>query len=260
MPELSATSLTASPEAWLVPLSGHPFDLEDLRIYLDQNVAQVVKRSGEYFLLLPASVAGSNYQKVNEYSRIYIAQINGAMRVLIASYRPVELARSAYLCLNQSGEIIRQILPYGVAEERNKSFQLTALVGDAPAEGLRKGLATRLLAKAANRPVALDALTIIGRSQPTWAELYIVYELVESSSKGQMFVAGWISKAEGTLFTRTANSYDILGTTGRHGKQTNTAPKTPMSYPDALQLIRTLVGRWFDSLQTTEVGESTYES
>ena len=53
-----------------------------------------------------------------------------------------------------------------------------------------------------------QALAIIGKQHPTWSELYVAFEIVQSDVGGSMFDSGWITKADANLFTQNANNHD----------------------------------------------------
>jgi len=92
-----------------------------------------------------------------------------------------------------------------------------------------------------------DALVILGRSSPSWSELYVVYELVQSNDGSRMKQEEWISHSDEKLFTRTVNSHISLRTEARHGKDTATPPLAPMEKSKAINLMKSLVRLWFKS-------------
>lgn len=235
---------TGKTNAWIVPLKGHAFDMENLPIYLHDSPVYIQKREEDYFLVLPTSVAGPTYEDVRRLAYQHLDLINGAASVLQNSFRPLEIVDGPYFGIDAKGNRTHTIVTLGTAEIRCKTGNLTALVNGVPQPDLRAGQATRLLHAAATSSAASDALVIVGRLMPSWSELYLVYELVESNVGGLMYIEGWIGRTEGNLFTRTANSYTALGRAGRHGKDRGTPPAIPMPHQTAINLVRSLVLSW----------------
>lgn len=229
---------------WQVPLEGHIFDLAELPVYMEGSPVSVVRAGAEFRLALPVAIAGSSYGRVLEIAAAFVELINGAGSVLIDSYRPVALAKGAYFGVDESGAVVSTIIPLGTAEERCKASHVTVLVNGVAQPDIRQGKIARFIENARQSVAAKDALALVGRPSLTWSELYLVYELVEANVGGRMYSDGWIPRAEGKRFTRTANSYTALGRASRHGKEKFQPPGQPMTQREAEQLMRTLVGVW----------------
>ncbi len=231
--------------SWTVPLKGHAFDIEDLPLYLDGSPVTVIKRADKYFLLLSSEVAGVSHEQVLETAARYLGLINGAASLLINGFKPIELERGVFHGIDANGEITQTVVPVGAAEIRCKLGHATISIDGVPQSDDRTGLMSLYLNDATADQAKADALAILGRSTPSWSELYLAFELVEANTGGEMYSAGWISRAEATLFTRTANSYTALGPSGRHGKDRGDPPNVPMKKETALALVRSLVASWF---------------
>lgn len=231
--------------SWIAPLQGHAFDIEDLPIYLDGSSVTVVKRSEKHFLQLSASVAGTSYEQVSEFAERFLALINGAGRILIHGYRPIELEGGSFYGIDENGNVAHTVIQVGTAEMRCKPGHATIEIGGVAQPDKRKGSMNVFLKYATQDQAKADALAILGRLSPSWSELYLVYELVEANVGSRMFTDGWIGRKEAKLFKRTANSYTALGKAGRHGKDRGDPPDEPMQQQDALVLMRTLVAAWF---------------
>ncbi|WP_411868677.1 hypothetical protein [Vulcanococcus limneticus] len=227
-----------------MPVKEHIFDIEDLPVYLSGSPVTVTKRGEVYYLLLSAEVAGESHESVPEIANRYIALINGAARLLINGYRPIELECEAFLGLDEDGENTQTVIPLGTTEIRCKLGHLTFSIGGVPKPDDRTGLMSSFLKDATCNQAKADALIILGRSSPGWSELYLAFELVEANVGARMFTAGWIRKNDARLFTRTANSYTALGSSGRHGRDRGSPPSEPMEKKAALELVRSLVASW----------------
>lgn len=239
--------------AWVLPLKGHVFDLEDLPIYLDGSPVTVVKRQEGYFLQISTSVAVPSYERVVELANDFLGLINGAASVLLHGHRPIELEGGAYYGIDAQGEIAHTVIQVGTAEARCEAGHMTVVVGGVPQQDHRKGQMASLVSEATRNRAKADALALVGRPSPSWSELYLIFELVEANVGGRMYSEGWIGKTEAKLFGRTANSYTALGRAGRHGKDRGDPPAQPMQQADASLLMRNLVLAW---LKHTELGAS----
>lgn len=235
---------TRTVTAWIVPLKGHAFDLEDLPLYLDASPVSVVRRGTDYFLYLSTDVAGPTHERVSDLALDYVGLINGAASVLMAAYRPVELDGGAFYGIDAEGQIAHTVVSVGTAELRCKAGHVGVLISGVAQPDPRKGSMGQLLREAAMHPAKADALTIVGRPMPNWSELYLVFELVEANEGSRMYAESWITRSEANLFSRTANSYTALGRAGRHGKDRGDPPRVPMQQREAITLMRSLVAKW----------------
>jgi hypothetical protein len=211
----------------------------------------VVKRGDKYFLQLSTSVAGTTYERVGELAADFLALVNGAASVLIHGYRPIELEGGAFNGIDENGEIAHTVIQVGTAEMRCKAGQVTIAINGVAQPDQRKGSMSPILREALHNRAKADALMLVGRSFPSWSELYLVFELVEANVGRRMFTEGWIGQTDATLFTRTANSYTALGTAGRHGKDRGDPPAAPMQQQAAVTLMRSLVAAWLRDSSAT---------
>jgi hypothetical protein len=139
------------------------------------------------------------------------------------------------------------------AEIRMKAHSARVELGGHVQPDPAEGLAVPLIQAASVSPRARDALVIVGRQDPTWSELYLLFELVQGDVGGRMHDQGWISKADADRFTHTANSYSVLRSAGRHGKDPGRPPPAnPMPHAFAADLIRQLVLSWLRSVAGSE--------
>lgn len=246
--------------AWIVPLKGHAFDLEDLPVYLDGSPVTVVKRGASHYLQISTSVVGATHERVGDLAIDFLGLINGAASALIDGYRPVELDGGGFYGIDAIGEIANTVIKVGSAEMRCKAGHVTIAVNGVTQKDCRKGLMDQLLREATRSRAKADALALVGRPTPTWSELYLVFELVEANAGSCMFADGWIGRTEATLFTRTANSYTALGKAARHGKDRGDPPSTPMQQRDAVQLMRSLVAGWLKGTHASAPNDGSQET
>jgi protein-S-isoprenylcysteine O-methyltransferase Ste14 len=233
--------------SWIVPLKAHEFDAEDLHVYLAGYPITVNQRGSKFFLVIPVELTGPGYESVIPLAQEQVARINGAASVVLDGYRYIGVDDGAYYGIDAEGEIAHTVVAVGTTEGRAKAGHITVSIDGVQQPDSGTGQLARLLQVAETSTGMADALAVVGRLSPIWSELYLVYELVESNTGSRMYSDGWITQDEGTLFTRTANSYTALGREARHGKDRRDPPSNPMPRPLATQLMRKLVAAWINS-------------
>jgi len=229
--------------SWIIPLLGHQFDLQDLPLWFAGHDVHVAPRDNDFVLVIPAHVIGDNYKPVRAFAEDQLELINGIGRLLSSSFRPVSLS-DKILGLDAAGTVRDTVLDCIPGEYRVKGGSVSVVIGGKVQPDPAEVTASALLRAASRSPRARDALIIVGRPTLTWPELYLLFELVEAEVGGQMFELGWISEADADLFTHTANSYSVLRSAGRHGRDKGEPPAQPMQTGRAVTLVRALVLAW----------------
>lgn len=237
----------AAVDQWSIELIGHQFDLDDFPPWTVGTDTFVVRNGDVFSLRIPVSVLGSNPEQVRSYAFEALERMNGVGRLLNPRFRPFTLS-TKILGIDAQGNIASTAIEVGTAELRLKAGLLVASVNGIPQSDPREGAAIPLREAARRSERAHDALVILGRSSLTWAEIYLVFELVEGDVGGKMFDCGWIAKPDADLLCHTANSYSTLRSAGRHGKDRGKPPKTPMAHSAALGLVRQLVLQWLQHI------------
>ncbi|MBW8831652.1 MAG: hypothetical protein JF606_19975 [Burkholderiales bacterium] len=242
---------SASPEdrvAWVTELTGHEFDLEDLVHWTSRNAFNVLKASVEdlpdkYHLRLPISLVGMDHKTVIQRAEQVMVALNGLGAILAPNYGGVEFS-SSMNTVDGTGQRRDAVMSLQGTTIRTAVGRLNAIANGQAMADSSKGMAAQILAEADGSDAVHDALVLMGRLKPTWSELYVAYELVETNDADPMYSEGWIDRTALALFKRTANSRTALGVHARHGEETKDPPPKPMPYEDALGLVRTLVNRW----------------
>lgn len=234
--------------AWIVPLKGHPFDLEDLPLYLEHSRISVVRREEAYFLSIGADIVGQTFERVIPAAERYAALLNGLCAVALKGVQPFELDGGPFHGIDAQGNVVHTAVRIGPAGVRCKVGRVTPLVDSIAGREGKGGALTPLLQAAKASISKADALVIVGRSIPSWSELYLVFQLVESGVGRRMYRQRWISLSDAEHFTRTASSHTALHKRGsrRHKDTSGEPPADPMAHPVALHLMRRLVARWLD--------------
>ena len=78
--------------AWVIPLVGDRFDLEDLPLWLAGQGVHVAERAGAFELVIPVAIVGDNYESVRAFAEEQLDLINGVGRLLGQAFRPLSLA------------------------------------------------------------------------------------------------------------------------------------------------------------------------
>jgi hypothetical protein len=237
---------------WIIPIEGHQFDIEDLPQLLAGCPVEIVKRAdAKYYLKLPVALAGSEPRIAKDKVLQYLAVINGAAVLLCDSYRPVELGDSLF-AIDDNDRVTNTVLLADAGKIRLKGGHVNFYVNGIAQSDPRLGAALPFMNFAAQSTAANDVLVLVGRTVPSWSELYLVFELVQANGGDLMVEKGWIGRAEQSLFCRTANSYTALGPEARHGKDQHQPPASPMTYEQAKKAILLLATHWLqESVQKT---------
>ena len=228
---------------WSVDLIGHSLDLEDLPLWTTGTYPFVVRNGDVFSLRIPAKLVGSSAEHVRPYALDALDHLNGVGRLLNPSFRSLAVVNRTQ-GIDAQGVIVSTSVEVGGAELRVKAGLLVGSVNGIAQSDPIEGAAAPLLQAARRSVRAHDALVILGRPSLTWAEIYLVFELVEGHVGGKMFEYGWIAKPDVDLLSRTANSYSVLRSAGRHGKDRGSPPRSPMPHGTAASLVRHLVLQW----------------
>ncbi|MBY2941883.1 hypothetical protein HF264_19645 [Rhizobium leguminosarum] len=92
-----------------------------------------------------------------------------------------------------------------------------------------------------------DMLTFLGANGPSWVALYAMKDFMKKGGwkEVQLATAAGASVSEIKRFAGTANSHAALGPFGRHGSAGFAPLANPMTHADAVKLILTCVGAFF---------------
>lgn len=234
--------------AWVAELTGHEYDLEDLAHWTNGNAISVLKASVKdlpdtYHLHMPISLVGMNHKEVRQRAEQVMVTLNGLGAMQSQAFGGV-LFSEFMNTVDSSGLRRDAVVSVQGCSFRTATGRINAIANGQAMTASTMGMAAQILAESDNSNAVRDALILIGRLTPTWSELYVAYELVETNDASRMYTDGWVDKAALALFKRTANSRTALGVHARHGEDDQHPPPMPMTYEDALRLVRTLVYRW----------------
>jgi hypothetical protein len=230
--------------SWEVQLIGESANLKmlsdsftdpQLRMFNHDN--DVMITSDNWDALLTA-------EEVREAADRAAAAISGASFLILGMTTPLK-AGSVHKVEEDGTRHITMFCNSG--EFRVRTFPVTITAGGVthyPADPV-----SEYYEVASKIPAVERALSLRCMDRPDWVRLYILYEIVQDDVGDLMHTAGWVSKAEIKRFTHTANSPSVTGSKSRHGVERTPPPKNPMSIPDALKLIDSLLHNWIKSKQ-----------
>jgi hypothetical protein len=97
-------------------------------------------------------------------------------------------------------------------------------------------------------PAMAKVLRLLGKAEPSWVDLYRIYEVLEGDLGGQHKAQAldWISESDLKLFKRSANSVKAAGDAARHGRELAEPPLHPMTLREARSFLREMVGDWIE--------------
>lgn len=225
-------------------LKGQEDDLADLAHWTTGNPVKVTGVNGHYELLMPFAVVGFDYKTVKVHAEQYVAALNGLGAVFERAFRKVELIPGMYSVDEHGARHDVVVSLVGVESARVRVGRINALVDGKTGPDPTLGMAEPYLKVAVASSDIDAALRLLGRGDPTWSELYVVFELAKAASGDELVAKGWASENELTRFGHTANNYTALGLQARHGPSRHLPPRNPMTYDEALELMRATVAAW----------------
>lgn len=231
---------------WHAWLDGHDFDFQALAEIFGQDDDPAVHRPAPNQCYVTATTIGFPPDPPDhEVALTCVQRLNGTARALDSGFRPVTLS-GRYT--GQGGATV--VLTAESLEARSRLSVLAVANGAPPATAApRKG--PRYVALARSDSDVADALHVLG--QPTkhldWYDLFKVLEIVRDAAggTGTITTSGWVTSAELSRFTASANHPGWSGAAARHARQVGPSPSRGLSLEEGHQLVRRLVVAWVES-------------
>jgi hypothetical protein len=231
---------------WQVELTGHRFDLEELLGWFTDPNCRVVADGGTFFLEAAELETQVGSADVHAAAQPVVKRMNGIAKLKSSSFRDVELGAGVRE-LDQGEQRRHVVLAVGTVEARAKVNAVLVKVGDSepapPSPGSQQTDAW--MRAASGDPDAQEAVDLWSGAHD-WSRLYKVYEIVRA--RADIMKAGWASRAELTLFKRTANHQDAAGSDARHARSRQHPPSSPMRLQEAEALLERILSAWLDTL------------
>lgn len=229
-------------KAWLV---GHSFDLDTLAALFHEGDPQVASDDEGHYLTSPAlNDLLNDGGQLYETAASLLRRTNGVARALDIGFRPVALLGR----FSDSSGALHLVVQAETVEARAQAFAIAA-EGDQPWAASR-GPAYVHLAK--DHPDVAEVLEVLGTSPTplTWIDLYKIYEIVAHNvgNEAKLKEKDWVSSAELTAFTASANRADVSGSEARHARNRGGLPKRTMTPDEGRAFIGRLVASWWDSM------------
>ncbi len=220
---------------WLITLEGSERDVEFLVQFLSQSPFSVVDGPTGKALTLPGLPRDADSEAVQVAANTLIEIVNGATRLYNDRFDSVRFVKVSRLGDDGKWQ------GYGYLTVGPRSTHLTVYrEGD---DTLAHWVSTGLLDEDVGR-----ALGLFGSLEPTWKNLYLVFEVIVESIGGQnaLEAKGWVPASDIRRYKQTANSYRAIGREARHAKLSFQPPPNPMSLNEAHELVRTILSVWLE--------------
>lgn len=232
---------------WQVEITGHPFDLEELSGWFTDPNFRVVEDGSTFFLEAAELERQVGSADVHAAAQPLVKRMKGIAKLRSSSFRDVELS-AGIRELDEQGEQRRHVvLAVATVEARAKVNAVLVKVGDSepapPSPGSQQTDAW--MRAASGDPDAQEAVDLWSGTHD-WSRLYKVYEIVRA--RADIIRAGWASRAELTLFKRTANHEEAAGSDARHARSRQPPPPSPMQLHEAEALLERILSSWIDTL------------
>lgn len=228
-------------------LSGEGADLAFLEKAFNSGDIRVSKEGDSYFLSSNRFDGLADANAVKDAATVIAAMLGGACRLALNGSQPVTIGNAIYR--DESGKSHYNLFA-GLGEfyVRGVPAGLTKLLGG-EGGGTSEELAKKWVTVAMTAGAVANVLRIYDLAPLDWVNLYRVGEIIWNDAGGQKALVsrGWIADADLSLFTWTANSFDVLGLEARHGVQRGVAPPNPMTLTDSRRLVRVLTWKWLQA-------------
>lgn len=227
---------------WCANLKGDEADLYELLALFRLPDLNIVQDERAYWLRSSTFAALTEAEDVLKQAREVIQYVNGAAKVYLPSYQPVEIG--GIMRIDDQGRKHQYIFANSIVLRTVFGHPTLSIDGvPVPPPSLSK---LELASSSAQKDESIaKALRIFSREH-TWDNLYRVFEVVQSDVGNMMFDLSWVSKREVACFKRTANSAAALGDEARHGVEHTQPPTSPMSRSEAIEFVRKLLVAWLD--------------
>lgn len=237
--------------AWSIKLEGDPTDLALLAEALAGNSTTVVENNDGYYLSHAPLNEIEDYAAVRAELGRMIVRLQALARMRWGR-NIADLHGSVVVGVDEDGNS-QTYLDVGTAVVRARAMPMSLVVTSAdghpvapPPDPLPGELQLALDDEAVD-----DALYFLQRSDPSWSELYKVYEIVRADIGHDGIVSnGWASKDDLSRLTGTAHHPALAGRAARHARVRERPMANPMPLTEAQDLAHRIVGAWIASKTT----------
>jgi hypothetical protein len=232
---------------WQVGLKGHPFDLEVLAAFKLPEGVRRLEEGGLTFLLFerPAETPPS---EILDSAKRLVTIFNGAAFVFGVDSERIE-ADGVTRLEHDGRRSIFVVLTGAAAGRARASATLTVTNADGSERPPPEAPGARALLVAISNPVVEKVFRILGSSDRSFRDLYVVLEAIAEDLGGlrDLFAQKWVSEDEIRRLRHTANSVAVLGDEARHGAEQTQPPTDPMSLKEGRKLVEKIAALWIAS-------------
>ena len=232
--------------AWHVVLKGDSVTLERLAQSLNLPELNVQIMGDEVCL------ASTRFEQLTEPHGVYtlaediIEKVNSVYALKYSEALPVYL--DTVVRLNPDGSKDRRVFLSGGSTATVRVAARLVVIGT---DGVESTDDTSPMQIALNELMKgnanlEDALRYF--QNPTWVNLYKVFEVVHSDNVGRQELLCCVSDTDLDRFKRTAQNPNLVGDLARHGRFDKAPPKKPMTLDEARALWRLVLGQWIEAL------------
>lgn len=229
---------------WLVRIKGDTFDLEDLPALLRSPELTITKENGFYYLESSEFDSLTSADEVRERGVALIKMMNGAAKLYRNNFR--DISEDGVIRIEDNGRRHQYVFSKSVLIGRAKlSAKATVTTSNGTQVTVNQpSVIETWLGLAKKYKLVADVLHFF--REDTWINLYKIYEVVRDDVRDKHTIVknGWVSGAELSRFTRTAQSRAALGDFARHAIEKYKSPAQPMSLAEAKSLIKGLIMNW----------------
>ena len=212
---------------------------------------QVTKDEGQFLYASDTFASCTASGEVLAVADHEFAVLSGALKLARDSHEPL-----------RSGAVYRQnpaggrdvFVHVSTAQMRIEPGEVTVTVTDSKGNIITRPTppprTVRLAQLAASDVAVRKAMRLHAEEDAgSWVGLYRIYEIIEADAGGEAAFGkrGWTSPKDQKRFKHSANSVTIAGDAARHGKETPTPPKHPMSLHEAIAYVRYVMEAWLAS-------------
>lgn len=231
---------------WLIEITGHKFDLEQLKNLNFIPGTTLIDEDGKYFLKSDEFDSFTESQDVLLRGKSILTTINGIGKLMNNGWQSMTCA--GVIREEPDGKQTKFVfLEDTITGRSSVTCTLTVTKGGSTINEPRTPSFIESAYIIVGKDAAVEkAMRIYGTREHNWVNLYIIYEVIESDAGGKTALVnnGWASEAKIKKFKHTANSVGALGDNARHGSENTSPPTNPMPLEEAQSLIETLLKKW----------------
>jgi hypothetical protein len=221
---------------WSFELDGEEFDLKTMR----ETFRQILElRDGKLCIHLDTPGLAAAKTSAKEITSL----LNAAAHIAFDNHYDVSVG--AGFCEKGDGGPATQVISPAPSRSRRR-------VGGAGQ------LAMMVMVAAVKNPDFRRSLWVFGTVPHDWRGLYVVLEIIQSGCQDFEQIVDVDRIKQIKLFKRTANSFEALEESARHGPRGDAPPPNPMTLADAKTLCRTLLELWAKKIATAPEDGASY--